>query len=91
MTIDDYKQIKLKAKDSCKFPFIYKNVTYKACAKKGEESWCATTVNSTNHYQGIWGYCNDFCPKEEGTLKSDEVAVKSWKIRLIAGGRHPLC
>ena len=74
----DNKQINVQARDPCKFPFIYENVTYNSCTKKDHKFWCATSVNSTNHYQKSWGYCNDFCPKEERT-------IKSWQLGLMVG------
>ena len=88
MTIEDRKeQIKVKADDPCILPFTYKNQSYTSCTKKDEEQfWCATTVNTTNHYQAdIWGYCNNLCHKEDKTLKPDEVTLKSWIIKLVVG------
>ena len=63
---DGNKQIKFQAKDTCKFPFIYKNVEYQACMKRkieinSDQFWCATRVSETNHTTK-WGYCSDSCP-----------------------------
>ena len=61
------KQVKLHSKDSCKFPFIYKNVTYFSCIKRGkylDKFGCATTVDFTNKVTS-WGYCNDLCPVQD--------------------------
>ena len=86
VNIGDQKQINVQARDPCKFPFVYENVKYKSCTRKGHKFWCATSVNSTqlstNHYPESWGYCNDFYPKEE---RSDEVAVKSLHSGLVVG------
>ena len=46
---------------SCKFPFIYKGVTYTECTTKDEENgkfWCSTeTDNQNNHIEGKWTHC----------------------------------
>ena len=66
---------KFQANNPCKFPFIYKNVTYKSCTKKDyDKFWCATTVNATNH-QTHFGTCNDLCPNEEDISRSKDVEV----------------
>ena len=35
------KQVKLQATNPCRFPFIFKNVTYKTCTKMDQESFGA--------------------------------------------------
>ena len=58
-------QVKLQPENPCKFPFVYKNETYKSCTKKDRDKfWCAATVDATN-VTTSWGYCNDLCPMEE--------------------------
>ena len=58
------KEVKLQAKNPCKFPFIYKNVTYDSCTKMDRDKfWCAAIVDDTNHLTS-WGYCNDLCPQD---------------------------
>ena len=58
------KEVKLQAKNPCKFPFIYKNVTYESCTKMDRDKfWCAAIVDDTNHLTS-WGYCNDLCPQD---------------------------
>ena len=90
---------KLQAKNPCKFPFIYKNITYDSCTKKPpkkpyyDKLWCATTINDTNHATS-WGYCDD-CHVEDEDDESDDGAEgneddgksKSWKIkpRIVIG------
>ena len=60
---------KLQANNLCKFPFIYKNVTYKSCTKKDyDKFWCATTVNAKNHLTS-YSYCDDLCPQEDNKSK----------------------
>ena len=87
------KQVKLEAKNPCRFPFIYKNVIYKSCTKMDfDEFWCATTVDASNH-KTSWGYCSNLCPQEENKLKvkevedkvDDQVADNSWHIKLVVG------
>jgi hypothetical protein len=57
------KEVKLQAKNPCKFPFIYKNVTYESCTKMDQDKfWCASIVDDTNHLTS-WGYCNELCPR----------------------------
>ena len=69
------KRIKLQAKNPCKFPFIYKNVTYNSCTKMNrDEFWCAATVDATNHATS-WGYCSDSCPKEEDGISNCDCDV----------------
>ena len=61
------KQVQLQAKEPCQFPFIYKNVIYKSCIKRGkylDKFGCATTVDS-NIKLTSWGYCNDLCPVQD--------------------------
>ena len=58
VTIDDnINEVEVIAKDPCIFPFKYNNKYYTTCINKDHErSWCATRVNSTDHYQDeIWG------------------------------------
>ena len=53
----------------CKFPFIYKDVTYYQCTKRNYNlvsgwqgvSWCATSLTSSGEYDD-YGDCNDKCP-----------------------------
>ena len=79
------KRIKLQAKNPCKFPFIYRNVTYNSCTKKDyNKIWCATTVNATNH-ETSFGICNALCPREDFVIKPDEVVVKSLDFKLEVG------
>ena len=69
------KQVKLIAKNPCKFPFIYKKIAYNSCIKrkkyKNDKFWCAATVDDTNHLTS-WGYCSDLCPLEDNLLKADD-------------------
>ena len=61
------KQVQLQAKEPCQFPFIYKNVIYNSCIKRGkylDKFWCATSVDATNRKKR-WGQCNDLCPLED--------------------------
>ena len=67
------KKFKLQAKNTCKFPFIYKNIRYDSCTKKKKNFWCATTVDAENK-RTSWGYCNDLCPTDE-----------SWNIKIVVG------
>ena len=63
--INNEIQVKLQPENPCKFPFVYKNETYKSCTKKDRDKfWCAATVDATN-VTTSWGYCNDLCPMEE--------------------------
>ena len=68
-------KFKLQAKNTCKFPFIYKNIRYDSCTKKKKKKnfWCATTVDAENK-RTSWGYCNDLCPTDE-----------SWNIKIVVG------
>ena len=65
------KQVKLQAKNPCKFPFMYKNITYNYCIKrnkyKNDKFWCAATVDETNNLIS-WGYCSDLCPLEQSYI-----------------------
>ena len=68
-------QVLLHAKNPCKFPFSYKEVTYHSCTKKDHEKfWCGTEGYDKDH-QSSWGFCSTLCPMEK-----HEVAVKSWHI-----------
>ena len=59
------EKVKLQAKNPCKFPFTYKNVTYNSCIKKNRDNfWCAATIDATNQ-KTSWGYCTDSCPMED--------------------------
>ena len=76
---------KLQPSVPCKFPFIYRNVTYNSCTKKDyNKIWCATTVNATNH-ETSFGICNALCPREDFVIKPDEVVVKSLDFKLEVG------
>ena len=71
---DGFQPKKLQAKNTCKFPFIYKKVRYDSCTKKKKKNfWCATTVDAKNK-KISWGYCNDLCPTDE-----------SWNIKIVVG------
>ena len=60
-----HQQVQMQAKNPCKFPFIYKDVTYNSCTKMDRNKlWCATTVDATNQ-KTSWGYCTDSCPMED--------------------------
>ena len=57
--------------EPCKFPFKYKGFTLDSCTfydatnAARQQGWCATKVNSTNHYEySHWGTCAMACPKE---------------------------
>ena len=76
---------KLQPNNPCKFPFMYKNVTYNSCTEKDyDRIWCATTVNATNH-KTSFGICNALCPQEDFVIKPDEVVVKPWDFKLVVG------
>ena len=82
---DDIKEVEVKTKDPCIFPFKYNNKSYTSCISKDHKRhWCATSIDSRNHYQEIWGYCNDLCPKET-VLNEDEFAVKFWHLGILVG------
>ena len=52
----------------CKFPFIYKGITYDKCTKiEHSRFWCSTNTNSNNEYIGgnaNWGDCTKDCPSK---------------------------
>ena len=74
------EQVKLQAKNPCKFPFIYKNITYKSCINRTQvKLWCATTVDDKNQLTS-WGYCSDLCPLEDNMLKVDETSVAAKEV-----------
>ena len=84
------KEIKLQAKNPCKFPFIYKNVTYNSCTNQDarDKFWCATSVNATNH-KTSWGYCNcscDICPKGKDIMLKDGEDVSSEGTNMLKVG-----
>ena len=71
------KEIKLQAKNPCKFPFIYKNVTYSSCRNVKQDKFrCATTVNARN-YATSWGYCSESCPLEEDHILKENDSLKT--------------
>lgn len=49
----------------CVFPFVFRGVTYTACAPEDDVlSWCSTMTDLFDrHIPGNWGYCNvEGCP-----------------------------
>jgi len=56
----------------CKFPFVYKGVTYKGCTKSDHtEAWCATKLGADRHYQGVWENCKS-CNASSTTIGTCE-------------------
>ena len=50
-------------KQSCVFPFSYKDVTYEECTShESEHFWCGTESVVTDEVG--WGYCDDECFKD---------------------------
>jgi len=65
------------AKDKpCIFPFTFRNVTYRGCARDKHGDWCATKVSKTGHYVNKnRGLCNPSCPLS-GNNKKDNKWLK---------------
>ena len=66
------KEINLQFKDSCKFPFKYKNVDYNYCTKSlnQDEFLCGTSLGNT-------GVCSDLCPLENEICECDVLHIES--------------
>jgi len=64
----EVKESKSNTQKECKFPFIYKNISYSACTNIDENSknsfWCSTRVDGNGvhlYSQGYWGECGQEC------------------------------